>query len=371
VNAMTDTARTLAASSVRSHATGPAVATIATLADLQRHLQWAIELEHATLPPYLCALYSLDPERNAEAAEVVRSVFVEEMLHLLLAANLLNAVGGRPQIDTPQMLAPYPRSLPHADHSFEVSLLPFSAEALELFLKIEQPSAPGSEPQIDGYATIGQFYDAIEHGMSALCSRLGEENVFCGDPERQVSDAVSDGGEGRIVVVDSLDTARAALHEIVVQGEGTRGTEVWDGDHAMFHLEHDEVGHYFRFQALKLGRCYRRGDTVASGPSGHVISIDWEGVRPMEPNPRAANHPPGSRIRQAQDEFNVVYCTILQRLDQAFNGDPSMLQRAIGAMFQLKGQASALMQIPTGDGPATAGPTFEYVAPADRFQASR
>jgi hypothetical protein len=91
----------------------------------------------------------------------------------------------------------------------------------------------------------------------------------------------------------------------------------------------------------------------------------------MEPNPRAGTHPPGSRIRKAQDEFNVVYCTILQLLDQAFNGDPSMLQRAIGAMFRLKGQANALMQIRTGDGLATAGPTFEYVAPADRVRASR
>ncbi|WP_222870067.1 ferritin-like protein [Actinomadura decatromicini] len=33
---------------------------IATLDELREHLQWAIELEHATRPPYLCALYSLD-----------------------------------------------------------------------------------------------------------------------------------------------------------------------------------------------------------------------------------------------------------------------------------------------------------------------
>ena len=72
----------------------------------------------------------------------MRSVFVEEMLHFLLAANLLNAVGGRPRIDTPRMFCAHPRALPHADPAFEVSLLPFGAEALELFLKIEQPSAP-------------------------------------------------------------------------------------------------------------------------------------------------------------------------------------------------------------------------------------
>ncbi|TMR31208.1 ferritin-like protein, partial [Nonomuraea zeae] len=82
---------------------------IDTLDSLREHLQWAIELEHATLPPYLCALYSLDPERNPEATEVIGSVFAEEMLHLALAANLLNAVGGRPRLDIPEMLPPHPR----------------------------------------------------------------------------------------------------------------------------------------------------------------------------------------------------------------------------------------------------------------------
>lgn len=97
--------------SVQQHAP----AGITTLDELREHLQWAIELEHATLPPYLCALYSLDPERNPEAVELVAGVFIEEMLHLALAANLLNAVGGRPRLDTPRMLPPYPRRLPHGD----------------------------------------------------------------------------------------------------------------------------------------------------------------------------------------------------------------------------------------------------------------
>ncbi|WP_440071084.1 ferritin-like domain-containing protein [Streptosporangium sp. OZ121] len=97
---------------------------IDTLASLREHLQWAIELEHATLPPYLTALYSLDPERNPAAVEVVSGVFVEEMLHLALAANLLNAVGGAPRLDMPQMLPPHPRKLPHGD--LELSLVPRS-----------------------------------------------------------------------------------------------------------------------------------------------------------------------------------------------------------------------------------------------------
>lgn len=79
-----------------------------TLDSLREHLQWAIELEHATLPPYLCALYSLDPQRNPDAAQAVSGVFVEEMIHLALAANLLNAVGGQPRLDPSTMLPGHP-----------------------------------------------------------------------------------------------------------------------------------------------------------------------------------------------------------------------------------------------------------------------
>ena len=60
----------------------PLVGTITSLESLREHLQWAIELEHSTIPPYLCALYSIEPGRNLEAVEVISSVVVEEMLHL-------------------------------------------------------------------------------------------------------------------------------------------------------------------------------------------------------------------------------------------------------------------------------------------------
>jgi ferritin-like protein len=55
----------------------PLLGTITSLASLREHLQWAIELEHATIPPYLCALYSIKPGHNAQAREVLSSVMVE------------------------------------------------------------------------------------------------------------------------------------------------------------------------------------------------------------------------------------------------------------------------------------------------------
>ncbi len=52
------------------------------LAAVQAALQAAIQLEHATIPPYLYALYSLDPARNGAIADIIQGVVVEEMLHM-------------------------------------------------------------------------------------------------------------------------------------------------------------------------------------------------------------------------------------------------------------------------------------------------
>ena len=142
-------------------------------------------------------------------------------------------------------------------------------EALEMFLQIERPAPPGAPAEGDNYETIGQFYDAIEHGLRSLCDEVGEEAVFSGDPARQVTNAHFRHSAGRLIAVDSLRSALSALEEIVEQGEGTARGEVWDGDADMFHPDRDEVAHYYRFQELKLGRRYQRGDTPSSGPTGN------------------------------------------------------------------------------------------------------
>jgi hypothetical protein len=337
-----------------------------TLDDLRRHLQWAIELEHATIPPYMCALYSLDPDRNAEAARVIGSVHAEEMLHLALAANLLNAVGGEPKLDTPELLPPYPHPLPHGDRSIQVHLVPFGPEALEVFLRIEQPASADAPPQTDEYLTIGQFYAAIEAGMRKLCGQLGEDAVFTGDPNRQVGELHMRTGGGAVIPVHDLKSALAALTEIMEQGEGAARTEVWDGDHDVFHPNREEVAHFYRFQELKHGRRYQTGDTPQSGPTGEEIAVDMDGVLSMRPNPRTTDYPEGSDIRLAQEEFNNTYCLLLYQLEQAFNGNPTQLGATVGLMYQLKAQAQALMKMPSGDGKTTAGPSFEYVPPEQR-----
>ena len=343
--------------------TRPSGGPIETVEDLRRHLQWAIELEHATIPPYLCALYSLDPGRNAEAVQVVGSVLAEEMLHLALAANVLNAVGGTPRLDTPEMLPPYPRPLPHGDPSLQVQLVPFGQDALDLFLRIEQPASVDAPPEADGYATIGQFYAAIEAGLRRLCDDLGEDAVFTGDPARQVGEFHLRGGGGAVIPVHDLKSALEALTEITEQGEGAARTDVWDGDRDVFHPEREEVAHFYRFQELRHGRRYQTGDTPRSGPTGEPIAVDFDAVMPMRPNPRTTDHPQGSDIRAAQERFNATYCLLLRQLEEAFNGEPARLGATVGTMYQVKAQAQALMTMPLEDGRTTAGPAFEYVPP--------
>jgi len=336
---------------------------IATLDDLRAHLQWAIELEHATIPPYLCALYSIRPGTNPEARETIASVFVEEMLHMTLAANVLNALGGRPVLDRPEFLPRYPAYLPHSADAFLVPLARFSPATVETFLKIEKPEDLDAPPEGDRFHTIGQFYLAIEEALRRLCETLGESAVFSGDPARQVTpDALEYTGSGQVIAVTDLASALAAIDEIEEQGEGQTPKEVWDGDRDMFHPEREEVAHYFRFQEILAGRAYRRGDTPASGPSGPPFEVDWTAVFPMRDNPKSADYAPGSPVRVRMDAFNLLYCDVLRSLERAFDGEPGRMFEAVGAMRDLTTLARDLMQLPNADGATTAGPSFEYVA---------
>ena len=343
---------------------------ITTLDDLREHMQWAIALEHSTLPPYLYALYSIKPGTNAAAVGVITSVFIEEMLHMTLAANVLNAVGGRPALDHPAFVPRYPAFLPHSADAFQVSLEPFSPAALATFMRVERPEAPDAPSEAEGYDTIGQFYQAIEEGLKRLCEDLGEARVFTGDPSRQIlPESFRYSGSGRVLPVHDLASALAAIDEIEEQGEGLKHAEVWDGDRDMFHQEREEVAHYFRFLELSLGRSFRRGDTPASGPSGPQIDVDWSAVYPMRSNPRTQDFHGGSAIVAAMSAFNLAYSDLLRDLHRAFNGERERLARTLPAMIQLKQMAQQLMQMPAGDG-TTAGPSFEYMPPVAEMRAA-
>src|SRR5215510_3787075 len=140
-----------------------------TLEGLKRALQSAIELEHATIPPYLYALYSIRRNTNIEIADLVDSIVVQEMLHMAIDCNILNAIGGEPRIDDPRFVPKYPGHLPGGvEGSLVVGLAPFSKQVVkDTFMVIEEPERPlefpveetavAAKPQ----ETIGQFYQGI------------------------------------------------------------------------------------------------------------------------------------------------------------------------------------------------------------------
>jgi len=334
---------------------------ITTLESLRTHLQWAIELEHATVPPYMTALYSIKDGTNIESVEVIKSVFLEEMLHMALAANILNAVGGTPRFNYDGFIATYPTPLPHGDGSFEVGLTKFTPEAMNSFLKIERPADTDAEPLEENYHSIGQFYSAIIEGLKECCEALGEDNVFTGDPTWQLTaETTYYGGAGGLIGVTGLASALDAMEEIVEQGEGMDHDSIFDGDTNMFHADREEVGHYFRFQEILKGQSYQAGDTAESGPSGDRFSVDWNGVHNLRPNPDINDYPTDSAPREKMEAYAQGYSDMLRVMERSFAGNPRLFGETVGMMFELRHLASELMAMPSGDGETTVGPYFAY-----------
>jgi hypothetical protein len=328
---------------------------ITDLRSLQDHLQDALELEHATIPPYLCALYSIPEGTNREAASVIRSVVMEEMLHMVLVANVMNAVGRTPVLAKPGFIKPYPAPLPHSDDSFSVELLPFSERALDVFLKIERPAKVGAPPQPDRFHTIGQFYEAVEEALTRLTKELGPSTVFTGNEAYQIPPGRwYYGGGGEVVPVKDLESALLALREVTDEGEGLDHT-IWDGDKGR------ELAHYFRFAELRAQRCFLPEDSEASGPSGPDLPVDFDVVAPMRPNPRSDDYRAHPEIHRQMMKGNRIYTRLLRQLQAAFTGTPDALRDAVPIMYEFRYQAEALMRIPSPlSRGTTVGPSFEF-----------
>jgi hypothetical protein len=328
------------------------VTPITDVADLRRHLQWAIEVEHATIPPYEYAMWSVvDPD--SAAATSIKYVAREEMLHAALAANLLTAVGGSPRF-TAGSVPRYPGPMPHHSPA-EPLILHLAPASLELvrdvFLRIEQPEAPGSQPEADRYETLAQFYEAIADAMALL----GDE-VFSGDPHRQVTRGYAGHGGGALFAVTDLDTALLAIEEIVEQGEGTHTSAVSPVGFAPDRLAHLEIepfgfegaperAHYWRFLDIVEGR----------------TPID---VHRMRVDPSSGELPEGE-LRDLCRLFDACYSLQLEVMERVWrSGDESPLIE--GAMVPLMNHAEkpialALVREPWPGGSGdVAGPPFAW-----------
>jgi len=155
------------------------------IAAVRQIAQAAVEVELFTIPLYMTSLYSIygnheinsagnslykgwiwpgpaataEPSgkyaENQRAFNIVYSIFVEEMLHLQLAANMASAIGQPPKFTGPPLqtmtsgwtcYGPHESKIPHIidlndtkDAHVKVNIGPLDAERVELFRIIEQP----------------------------------------------------------------------------------------------------------------------------------------------------------------------------------------------------------------------------------------
>ncbi|MCA6065916.1 ferritin-like protein [Chryseobacterium sp. RG1] len=382
---------------------------------LQDLLQTAILIEHSTIPPYLTALYSIKDGTNALASQIIRSVAVEEMLHMIMVCNVMNAVNIQPSVNRPQNYPSYPMKLP-MNVDFYVGLETFSTNSITTFIAIESPSSPlvkapkyheEFEPTVsfaksaavqennhwtlenmkgfimENVHTIGEYYDVLffyitvfqiiayykEHGtFPQNFKELNTGGIFTGDPAKQIRPEQYYGSGGKLHAVESLAGVIAVFQEIKGQGEGADDS-IFDVDPSQFE-EGAELAHYFRFKEVFHEHFYVGGDyrpftdengmmPVTTPPVGKPLPVDWNAAYPMKPNPKMADYQSNPQLYAQGKAFNQTYKSLLDAIQAAVEGNAKELEKSIMYMYALKEQAIGLMSQPLTS-TQNAGPTFEY-----------
>jgi hypothetical protein len=282
----------------------------------ERDLDWlrsavavAIRLEHATIPPYLCALWSIK-SGDGPVYDRLESVVLDEMVHMGLACNLLTTLGGAPDLRT--SMPRYPGPLPGDVHpGLQVGLSGLTRELVEnVFMQIEYPESL-AQPIAKGYPTIGDFYDAV----LAQFRKLPATQIT---GQRQVTAMGS-----RVFPIHALADVERAIDTIKLQGEGSADSP----DAAP-----GQLAHYYRFAEIVRAKEYVQKDSkwVFGG-----ADITFPDCWPMAPIPDAG-------YPEAHD-FDIAYMKLLTALEGAWKAGGS-IGAALALMNDLGDQAQALMK---------------------------
>ncbi|MGH9277327.1 MAG: ferritin-like domain-containing protein [Acidimicrobiales bacterium] len=297
---------------------------------LQRSLQVAAELELFTLPPYFCGQWSAN-----DVSSTIQRITFDEMGHLGLALNLLVAVGGTPTVATRPPV--YPGPLPGGlMPGLTVPLRGLTKDYLGAFMQIEHPGAspltpPPPEP------SIATFYQAIYAAIEAVNPTISTA--------RQLESFIG------VVIVETVDDARAALDRLRDEGEGT--TEVPN-------LGEDRLPHYYRFAEIFHGKTLVEVDGALKF-AGEPVEFT---ALPMAPVPAGGWPNPSAEVKALLDRFDRTFSSLLNHLQRAWgHGDSDALDSAVANMRFLRGPASDLMEIPLPGGGGNYGPQFRYLGP--------
>lgn len=343
---------------------------------LRNLMALAMQVELSTIPPYATAAYTIGQagqydkimplEVNAEPLEVIRQVMVEEMLHLALAANILNAIGGQVNLPENARTLTYPRHLLPQGHGPVLHIRKFSKDQIRAFREVER--APENFERVkDGNClnaeTIGGFYHCVKERLIKLCAEASEAGVdiFTGDPALQVGPEHYWGAGGELMKVHCTKTALEAIELIVEEGEGGgQGDRAGDGD-PIPGTDEEDIAHFFKFNEILLSRYYHADDKLGEPPSGKDMVVNWSAVFPMKDDPAPDAYAGIADVHAKMVGFNETYTRLVDQLQAAFTGHPDQLRQLGPVMMDLRYRAQALVRMPIDKDGATAGPSWTYL----------
>jgi hypothetical protein len=315
------------------------------MAWLKEALQSAVALEHATLPLYLSAMFSLRVQ-GYTVYNLIRSVVMEEMVHMAIASNILAALGGKPRIGTlnPQFPA---TGLPGgAEPDLHVILAKLSKKQLEHFMRLEAPAFL-LDPKFkkETYPTIANLYAAIRDAISANADAV-RAAMKQGGTSNQVGDDIGFTTITYTEGTDPLPQIYDALDEIVLQGEGspsrTLHADRFEGEESHY-AKYAEVYYGQRYQipeppvvlTRETEQQFFRGYPIQPPEVVNVLAVPSDGyAAALETDPN------GATVEAALTKFDQAYTAIMSDLEAMWNGpaDKSwpMFGQAVGAMGELR-----------------------------------
>lgn len=290
-------------------------------------LHEAAEIEHNLMCCYLYAAFSLkstdarfSPAQSALVRQwrgAITAVALEEMTHLCLVGNLMNALGSPAHFNRP----PFPIDSGPYPAGFVIRLQPFSVDTVEHFLYLERPAqaaltdGAGFEPRRQyrrgaptgrlspgarDYDTVGALYETLRLALQAFVAAHGEGALFIGQRALQVDASLAPllGVEA----VTDLASALRAIDTIVTQGEGAGSDEA--------------NSHYCRFRRVGEELRAALADDPGFEPAWPAATNPVMNAPPTPAGKVHVNHPENARWL---DVGNALYTTSLRCLLQAFS----------------------------------------------------
>jgi len=313
---------------------------------------------------YLYAMFSLkrseaegvsstELEAIARWRRSIMSVALEEMTHLTLVGNLMSSIGASAHFMRPN----FPSSPGFYPANIVIELAPFDMSTLDHFIFLERPRsqeiadgatfkpakqytrvAPAGRlmPSSGDYPTVGALYESIRQAFEDLCSKSGEELVFCGSKTQQIGPL--DSPLPGLRLVTSKEDALAAIDTIITQGEG--GADVPDS-------------HFNRFKKIKEEYAALLDENPAFAPA-RPVARNPVMRKPITPENRLWVTEP--LAAEVLDVANVLYFLMLRILVQIYvvedrpkDAKQTYLNASYAIMHAMASVAEALTHLPASE----------------------